>query len=68
MTARNTPVITLVPDKYDDLLPFFEALQQLIQEQGDAVADLATDADLPTAVTKVNELLGVLRDEGTIKT
>ena len=32
MTVRNTPVIALVPlDKYDDLIPYFEALQNLIQ-------------------------------------
>ena len=68
MTVRHTPVITLVPDKYDDLIPFFEALQQLIQEQGAAVADLATDADLPTVVAKVNEILGELRTEGTLET
>lgn len=35
---------------------------------GDAVADLAGGATLPTTVTKVNELLAALREAGVIDT
>ena len=32
MTSRNAPIISLVPlDQYDDLLPYFEALQDVLQ-------------------------------------
>ena len=43
MSARNAPVIGLVPfEKYDDLIPYFKALQQLIQAQGETVDDAAS--------------------------
>ncbi len=43
MTIRNAPVLTLVPDKYGDLKPYFEALQKVLQEQGEAITN-ASDA------------------------
>ena len=54
MSARNAPVIGLVPfEKYDDLIPYFNALQQLIQEQGATVDDVAaaTAEDPPAGGT-----------------
>ena len=54
MSARNTPVIGLVPfEKYNDLIPYFEAFQQLIQEQGAAItsAASATALDPPAGGT-----------------
>ena len=41
MTIRNAPVLQLVPDQYGDLRPYFEALQQILQEQGAATTDVA---------------------------
>ena len=41
MTVRNAPILRLVPDTYSDLLPFFEALRQVITEQGEVVTDAA---------------------------
>ena len=44
MSVRDTPVIGLLPfEKYNDLIPYLEALQQLFQETGAAVSD-ASDA------------------------
>ena len=42
MTARHAPVLALVPEKYGDLKPYFEALQQVLQTQGEAITDAAT--------------------------
>ena len=63
---RNAPIIQLVPDKYRDLNAYHEALQDVIQEQGVAVADLATTASLADVITSFNALLASLRAEGTI--
>ena len=54
MTVRHTPIIRLVPaEKYNDLISYFQALQNLIQEQGAAVADsaAATASDPPAGGT-----------------
>ena len=54
MSARNSPVIGLVPfEKYDDLIPYLQSLQQLIQEQGAAItsAASATAIDPPAGGT-----------------
>ena len=40
MTVRHAPVLALVPEKYGDLKPYFEALQQVLQEQGEAIDDV----------------------------
>jgi len=41
VTVRHSPIIDLVPEDYEDLIPYFEALRQVIQEQGAVVADAA---------------------------
>ncbi len=54
MTVRNAPIISLVPvEKYDDLHSFFEALQDVIQEQGATItnAAAATALDPPVGGT-----------------
>ncbi len=41
MTVRRAPVMALVPEKYGDLKPYFEAVQQQLQLQGTAITDAA---------------------------
>lgn len=65
---RNAPILRLVPGKYDDLLSFFQAQQDIMQQQGVSVEDLPTDASLSDVITTVNELLASLRAEGSIDT
>ena len=52
MTVRHAPILALVPEKYSDLIPFFGALQQVLREQGAAIAD-AADATVgdPLSIT-----------------
>ncbi len=50
MTIRLAPVMALVPEKYGDLKPYFEALQQVLQEQGTAITD-AADATVGDPLT-----------------
>lgn len=53
MTLRKSPILKLVPDQYIDLIPFFEAIQQIIQKQGEAISDAAaaTALDPPAGGT-----------------
>lgn len=54
MTLRHSPVLTLVDqEKYSDLIPYFQAIQDLLQEQGAAVTDAAaaTASDPPVGGT-----------------
>jgi hypothetical protein len=44
----NAPLITLVPGKYTDLIPYLEALEESIREKAASVAD-GTAADAATA-------------------
>ncbi len=42
MTKIDAPLITLVPDRYINLVPYFEALEESIRELAAAVTDAAT--------------------------
>ena len=50
MTLRKSPILKLVPDQYIDLIPFFEAMQQIVQKQGEAVSDAAAATALAPPV------------------
>ena len=50
MTIRKAPITDLVPETYTDLMPYFEALRQVIQEQGAVVADAAVATALTPPV------------------
>ena len=53
MTKIDAPLITLVPARYTDLVPYLEALEESIREKAAAVNDAAaaTAVDAPAGGT-----------------